>query len=176
MLTVRPYVETDGPAVRDLFVRVNEELAPPGLRGAFASYVEISLRQEIDRIPDYYAERQGAFWIAEYGGKFAGMFGLEGLGNAAAELRRMYVDPAHRRRGLAHTMLLHAEHTCRQAGTPVLALSTSELQQNALAFYRKAGYRLVREETVSAQTHKTVGGDIRRFYFEKSLIGTRNAP
>jgi putative acetyltransferase len=43
------------------------------------------------------------------------------------------------------------------------------VQQAALAFYRKSGYRLVREETATAQTNKTVGGNIRRYYFEKGL-------
>jgi putative acetyltransferase len=67
-------------------------------------------------------------------------------------------------------MLAQAEHVCREAGTPVLTLSTSELQQAALGFYRNAGYRLVREETAAAQSNKTIGGDIRRYYFEKDLM------
>jgi putative acetyltransferase len=55
----------------------------------------------------------------------------------------------------------------------VLTLSTSEVQQAALALYRNAGYRLVREETAAAQSNKTVGGDIRRYYFEKDLVHQR---
>jgi putative acetyltransferase len=66
-------------------------------------------------------------------------------------------------------MLDRAEADCRDTGTPVLTLSTSELQQAALAFYRRSGYRLVREETAAAQTNKTVGGNLRRYYFEKAL-------
>jgi putative acetyltransferase len=97
------------------------------------------------------------------------MFGLEGLGSAVAELRRMYVASSCRRRGLARIMLARAEQICREAGTQILTLSTSELQPAALAFYRKAGYALVREETAAAQTNKTVGGDIRRYHFEKDL-------
>ena len=31
------------------------------------------------------------------------------------------------------------------------------------------GYRLVREERAAAQTNKTIGGNILRFYFEKAL-------
>jgi ribosomal protein S18 acetylase RimI-like enzyme len=81
----------------------------------------------------------------------------------------MYVDPAFRRHGLAGRMLDHAEHICREAGTPVLTLSTSQLQQAALAFYRNAGYRLVREEIAAAQSNKTIGGDIKRYHFEKYL-------
>ena len=80
----------------------------------------------------------------------------------------MYVDAAYRRRGLARMMLEYAEQACRDAGTRVLTLSTSELQQAALAFYRASGYRLLREETGAAQSNKTVG-NIRRYHFEKEL-------
>jgi putative acetyltransferase len=168
-LAIRRYAETDHAAVRDLFMRVNRELAPAALRDAFERYIERSLAEEIDRLEDYYAAKQGAFFVAYEGGRLAGMFGLEGLGSAAAELRRMYVEARYRGSGLARAMLDHAEQVSREAGTPLLTLSTSELQQAALAFYRKSGYRLVREETTAAQTNKTIGGNIRRYYFEKTL-------
>jgi putative acetyltransferase len=168
-LAIRRYADADHAAVRDLFIRVNLELAPPEFRAAFDSYIARSLAEEIDRLADYYAGKQGAFFVAYDGEALAGMFGLESLGTPAAELRRMYLDTAFRGRGFARAMLERAEAECRDAGTPILTLSTSELQQAALAFYRKAGYRLVREETAAAQTNKTVGGNIRRYYFEKTL-------
>jgi ribosomal protein S18 acetylase RimI-like enzyme len=173
MFAIRRYAESDRAAVRALFIAVNRELAPPDLREVFEGYIARSLEEEIDRISDYYTGKQGAFFIAYGGDRLAGMFGLEGLGSAAAELRRMYVDPAYRRHGLARMMLDHVEHVCREARTPVLTLSTSELQQAALGFYRNAGYALVREETAAAQSNKTVGGDIRRYYFEKDLTAAR---
>jgi GNAT superfamily N-acetyltransferase len=173
MFAIRRYAEGDHAAVRALFIAVNRELAPPDLREAFESYITRSLEEEIDRLAEYYAGKQGAFFVAHEDERLAGMFGLEGLRSATAELRRMYVDPAYRRHGLARLMLERAEETCREAGTPVLALSTSELQQAALAFYRAAGYALVREETAAAQTNKTIGGDIRRYYFEKDLVHQR---
>jgi GNAT superfamily N-acetyltransferase len=169
MFDIRRYAPDDHAAVRDLFIRVNRELAPPDMREAFEGYVERSLREEIDQLSDYYAVKQGAFFVAHVGDLLAGMFGLEGLGTASAELRRMYVEKTHRGSGLARAMLAHAEQACREAGTVVLALSTSELQPAALAFYRKSGYRLVREETAAAQSNKTIGGNVRRFYFEKRL-------
>ena len=169
MTSIRRYADADHAAVRDLFIQVNRELAPAEFRAAFESYIERSLTEEIDRLADYYAPKRGAFFVAYEGETLAGMFGLEGLGMPSAELRRMYLDKAFRGRGLARAMLKRAEQECRDAGTPVLTLSTSELQQAALAFYRKSGYRLVREETAAAQTNKTVGGNIRRYYFEKML-------
>jgi len=168
-MVIRPYAAADRDAVCDLFVRVNRELAPADLRAAFEDYIALSLRQEIGRIADYYAERNGRFFVAEQDGRLAGMFGLEGIGMPEAELRRMYVDAAFRGTGLAQAMLDHAEQACRAAGTPVLTLSTSELQRAALAFYAKSGYALVREETATAPSNKTVGGNIRRYHFEKTL-------
>ena len=173
MFAIRRYTDTDHAAARDLFIAVNRELAPAGMCEAFERYIERSLAEEIDRLASYYEEKQGAFFVAHEGETLAGMFGLEGLGTPAAELRRMYVAASFRKRGLARMMLEHAEHVCREARTPMLTLSTSELQQAALAFYRNAGYRLVREETVAAQSNKTVGGDIRRYYFEKHLVHQR---
>jgi len=174
MMRIRRYAPADHAAVRALFIAVNRELAPDAMRAAFEAYITRSLEDEIDRIEAYYAAKDGAFFVAHddaiHGeATLAGMFGLEGLGNASAELRRMYVDRAYRGSGLARAMLEHAEAACRAAGTSVLELSTSELQGAALAFYRKSGYRLVREERAAAQSNKTIGGDIRRFYFEKTL-------
>jgi GNAT superfamily N-acetyltransferase len=171
---IRRYRDADHRAVRDLFIRVNRELAPPAMREAFERYIERSLTDEIDRIASYYAEKHGAFFVAYDGDALAGMFGLEGIGTASAELRRMYVGAAYRGTGLAQLMLAEAERVCREANTPVLTLSTSEVQQAALAFYRKSRYRLVREEIAAEQSTKTVGGSIRRFHFEKNLNGSRS--
>jgi putative acetyltransferase len=83
------------------------------------------------------------------------------------ELRRMYVDPLARRGGIGRAMLRFAEAECRRSGARRLELSTSELQPAALELYRSAGYRLVREEVAHEVSNKTVGGGIRRYYFEK---------
>jgi GNAT superfamily N-acetyltransferase len=167
---IRQYRDTDKDEVRRLFIRINRQLAPEGMREAFEDYIEQSLREEIERIPAYYGERCGSFWIAEEAGALVGMYGLERIGPASAELRRMYVAPEAQRRGIARAMLDHAEHTCREAGLETLILSTSELQA-ALALYRASGFRLVREEVASTRTNKAVGSGLRRFHFEKQLTG-----
>jgi len=166
---IRPYADGDLPAVRALFVAVNEELAPAHLRDAFASYIARSLREEIERIPAYYAARSGSFWITEDSEALLGMFGLENAGPGAMEIRRMYVAPQARRRGVAREMLARAESIAQAAGCERIVLSTSELQAAALALYRAAGYHLVREEIAAAESNKTVGAGLRRFHFAKGL-------
>jgi putative acetyltransferase len=168
-IDIRPYAAADADEIRALFVRVNRLLAPPQLAEAFESYIARSLAEEIDRIPAYYRERQGSFWVAVLDRRIVGMFGLEAAEPSAMELRRMYVDPQARRRGIARSMLAFAEDRCRHGGAREMVLSTSEIQQEALALYRAAGYRELREEIADAASNKTIGGGIRRFHFSKAL-------
>jgi putative acetyltransferase len=131
--------------------------------------LEVALVEEIDRIPAYYGERDGGFWVAVRGDNVVGTFGLERATDDAIELRRMYVHPSARRQGVARLMPQVAEDECRRRRVKRLELSTAEIQQAALSLYRNAGYRLVREGIVEALSNKTVGSGIRRYYLEKML-------
>jgi GNAT superfamily N-acetyltransferase len=166
---IRPFANQDAAQVRALFITVNRLLSPPDLGDAFEVYIEHALAEEIDRISAYYGARDGCFWVAVTGDKVVGTFGLERASADAMELRRMYVDPSARRRGIARRMLQFAEDECRRRNVMRLELSTAEIQQAAIALYQSAGYRLVRQETVEALSNKTVGSGIRRYYFEKIL-------
>ncbi len=168
-ISIRPFRAADRDAVRDLFIRVNRSIAPAPLKEKFEAYIARSLAEEIDRIADYYGDRDGGFWVADSNGTIVGMFGIEPDGPDAMELRRMYVAPEARRRGIARQMLVFAEDECRRRGMQSLTLSTSELQGEALALYRAAGYRLQKEEIAEAASNKTLGGGIRRYHFDKAL-------
>ena len=88
-VAIRPFTEQDAAQVRELFITVNRLLSPPHLRGAFEAYIERALTEEIDRIPAYYSERDGDFWVAIRGDKVLGTFGLERASDDAMELRRI---------------------------------------------------------------------------------------
>jgi GNAT superfamily N-acetyltransferase len=60
-----------------------------------------------------------------------------------AEVKRMYVEPAARRQGLARLMLIHLEATARAAGADVMILETGTAQPEAMGLYEAAGYELV---------------------------------
>ena len=109
------------------------------------------------------------FWVAVRSDKVIGFFGLERVSGDAMELRRMYVDPSARRQGIARRMLQFAENQARCRKASRLELSTSELQNAALALYMGEKYTLVREENVDAPSNKSIGSGIRRYYFEKAL-------
>ena len=168
-VAIRPFADDDAPQVRELFIVINRLLSPPDLRDAFEAYIERALAEEIDRITAYYGQRHGGFWVAIQKDKVVGTFGLERSSPDSMELRRMYVDPGVRRRGIARQMLRFAEDECRRRKIFRLELSTSEVQEAALSFYRNSGYRLMREDLAQIGSNKTVGAGLRRFYFEKCL-------
>ena len=62
---------------------------------------------------------------------------------ATAEVKRMYVAPRARGRGLARALLAHLEATATQAGAEVMVLETGERQPEAIALYESVGYRRI---------------------------------
>lgn len=168
-ITIRPFEPGDAADVEALFIRINRLVAPAAMREAFEAYIRQSIAEEIGDIPAYYL-KDGAFWVARSQGVLVGMVGLEPVAGAdAMEVRRMYVAPEMRRRGLARRLLAIAEEEARHRGVAEIELSTSELQEAALAFYHAAGYDVVREAIIEDTSNKSVGGGIRRTYFRKRI-------
>lgn len=59
------------------------------------------------------------------------------------EVKRMFVVPQLRRRGLARRMLTALEHDAAAAGAKAVVLMSASAQPEALAMYAAAGYRAV---------------------------------
>lgn len=57
-----------------------------------------------------------------------------------AEIKRMYVDTAMRRRGLSRLMLAELERRAAAAGITRLVLNTGPEQPEAIALYESSGY------------------------------------
>ncbi|MEM8596645.1 MAG: GNAT family N-acetyltransferase [Pseudomonadota bacterium] len=58
-----------------------------------------------------------------------------------AELKRVYADPAQRRRGIASALVRALEDIARDQGFHVMRLETGTKSPDALALYTRLGYR-----------------------------------
>jgi ribosomal protein S18 acetylase RimI-like enzyme len=61
----------------------------------------------------------------------------------AAEIKRMYVVPSARHRGLSRIVLAELEASAQAAGIDWLVLETGSPQQSAVRLYRSSGYHEV---------------------------------
>jgi len=87
----------------------------------------------------------GTFLLAAVGGMPAAMGGwrrhVMHEAEAAAEVRRMYVSPQFRGRGLARAVLAQLETTARDNNFRLMILETGLVQPEALVLYRSSGYQ-----------------------------------
>jgi GNAT superfamily N-acetyltransferase len=71
----------------------------------------------------------------------AGCACVRTIGSQIAEIKRMYVRPAHRRRGIGQALVEAAIQEMRAAGYSTLRLDSARFMTDAHALYRSAGFR-----------------------------------
>jgi GNAT superfamily N-acetyltransferase len=104
-----------------------EKLYPSESRHGFS--VEKLLRERV------------AFFVTRDGNQAAGCGGALIVGSEYAEIKRMYVRPAFRGRGLGRLMLDHLVEHARGRGLNVIRLETGIHQHEAIALYERNGFR-----------------------------------
>jgi len=122
-------VAYDDPVAQELVERVQREYVQRygGPDGAVVS-------------PREFAPPTGVFLVAEVDGVPAGCAAWRLLDDGRAEMKRVYVEPAFRRRGLAQVLVNALEADAAQAGVRSLELNTGPEQPEALALYAALGY------------------------------------
>ena len=83
----------------------------------------------------------GTFLVGYLGSEPVACGAVKRLDAATAEIKRMYVVPEARGRGVARQLLVALEEAARSIGYSVVRLDTGDRQPHALALYRSAGYR-----------------------------------
>jgi GNAT superfamily N-acetyltransferase len=102
----------------------------------------------------------GAFLVAYVDDQPVGCGGIKRLSGEAAELKRLYVAPEARNRGLARTLVAALENAARDAGYRIVRLDTGNQQPAALNLFRSTGYR---------EIHDYNGNPHASYWFEKAL-------
>jgi GNAT superfamily N-acetyltransferase len=169
-VSFRGYRIADYEAVASLWARINRELAPSGMEQLMEQYIATAINGELKQLADVFSEaKRNAFWVVESADGIVGSFGIESRNVSDTELRRMYLDKAYRGLDIARRMLDFAEARARALGFTKLIVSTAQIQEAAVKFYRKSGFRELRSEVAEAMTTKQMGGGLVRFHFEKAL-------
>ena len=127
----------DHPVSRELVARVQQEyVARYG--GPDEAVVD----------PAEFLPPQGLFLVAEVDGVPAACGAWRAMEPDAgqrktAEIKRVYVEPGFRRRGLAQEVVARLERGAAAAGFATVVLNTGDRQPEALALYAELGYRPV---------------------------------
>jgi len=93
--------------------------------------------------PAEFAPPAGRFLVARVGGVPVCCGGWRVIEPGIVEVKRVYVVPEHRRRGLAQLVMGALEQTARRAGHRQVVLNTGPEQPEALGLYAALGYRPV---------------------------------
>ena len=93
--------------------------------------------------PEVFAPPGGVFLVIYEDGRPVAGGGVKRLEDGVGEIKRMYVVPAARGRGLARRLLVALEDAARELGYASVRLDTGREQPHARALYESAGYREV---------------------------------
>lgn len=83
----------------------------------------------------------GAFFVAYLSAAAVGCVGLKGLGDGQAEIKRLWVSPIARKRGIAKRLMTAAETSAKELKISVLKLDTNSALPEASALYTRLGWR-----------------------------------
>lgn len=125
----------------------NEHL--PLARQIFTEYAEESdrgicvenFREEVVRLPGKYAPPRGAILLAFDEGDLAGCVAIRPFDQATAEMKRLFVRPSHRSKGLGRKLVEAAIEFAVSTHNEALVLDTLHTMTEAQSLYRSLGFR-----------------------------------
>jgi GNAT superfamily N-acetyltransferase len=134
----------------------------PGALGALTAYFrELSERfpegfdatAALEEAADAYNPPRGAFVVAGDVDRPIACGAVTFLDDERGEIKRMWVAPAHRGRGLASRLLSFLEQLIVESGRATVLLDTNRVLTEAVALYRRRGYEPVARYNDNPHAH-----------------------
>ena len=148
-MTAQPIIEAATPAdVADVRAMLLEYQAWVGVDLCFQNFAG-----ELANLPGDYAPPAGALFVARADGGLIGMIALRRLDDDRAEMKRLFVRPAGRGRGLGRRLAERVIVEARARGYRELCLDTLPVMQDAQRLYEQLGFR-----DIAAYYGSPVGG------------------
>lgn len=93
--------------------------------------------------PEHLEEGRGIFLVARDGELAVGCGAIRLLDPTTAEVKRMYVEPSQRGKGVGWAVLASLEAAAKELEVRRLVLETGIYQEAAISLYRRAGFTQV---------------------------------
>ena len=125
--------------IKSLFTEYTQYLVENDSK--FKEYLEIQkYDNEIDNLEDKYGMPWGRLYIAFYENQVAGCIALRKLNETECEMKRLYVKPEFRNKGIAKMLVEKVVSDSKEIGYSGMLLDTLPFLQTAIKMYRKMGF------------------------------------
>ena len=146
-MKVRDYIPRERKETDDLVICETEEdyAAARELIQAYSDSIGVDLRlqnidHELENLKIFYGPPTGMIILAREDGEFVGDICFRNLGDFMAEIKRMYVKPEYRNRGIGRKLLERAKQEAKGLGYRFIRLDTVPEMESAINLYLSAGF------------------------------------
>lgn len=131
--TLRPFRGDDAGSVKELILEILEREYPFD-RAAYSD-------SDLDRIAEVYSGDRNSFLVVEENKKIVGTVGVKEDSRDDALLRRLFVDPGHRKRGYGSELVKRAIEFCRSKKYKRVFFRCTDRMSDAMKLCIKNGFK-----------------------------------